>query len=85
LGNLRNFIGITKSLNSLFQFQFKKDKMGDPNEIFSDLVPSKQNSKARGNGGAFAEDAVLASSSLDGTRTSSGKNSMPGTPMVSSI
>jgi hypothetical protein len=55
-----------------------------PEELFSDLVPNKQN---KGNGGAFAEDAVLTSSSLDGTRisgSSSGKNnSMPGTPMVS--
>jgi hypothetical protein len=85
LGNLRNFIGINqKPEQQRSCFQFKKDKMGDPNEIFSDLVPSKQNSKARRNGGAFAEDAVLASSSLDGTRTS-GNNSMPGTPMVSSI
>ena len=54
-----------------------------PGELFSDLIP---NNKSKGNGGAFAEDAVLMSSSLDGTRgsSSSGKiNSMPGTPMVS--
>jgi len=54
----------------------------EADDIFSDLVPNKQ---SKGNGAAFAEDAVLTSSSFDGMRgSSSGKNnSMPGTPMVS--
>lgn len=54
-------------------------------DYFSDLIPRTKNGDKGASSAAFAEDAVLMSAALDGTRLSADKKtaSMPGTPMVS--